>query len=112
MSKNAAQSFPGYRHSAAQRQIIDSPANDVSPAHNDNTHLGKAIGSIAKAYDDQIEAARQYRESNKALATAFSELEKSMKSYRRQLERIDVSRLNRKARRLSRIAGAWCNKAN
>ncbi len=88
------------------RRVVDIPTGAASsdgPPVNDNC----AAGSLRGAYDNQLNAAQKHKQITGCLQTEVGNLEKSLEAYLRVLERIDVSRLHRKARRLAMIADGW-----
>ena len=89
-----------------QRKLaLNAPANDLTPAPA--SRLRAAVKSIEDAYTEQSRQIKHYQACNKELGATMDKLQRSLESYLDSLDRIDVSRLNRRARRLARIAGRW-----
>jgi len=83
------------------------PTNDN--AQNDAlAGFSEAMGMMTAAHDDQIQAARKNAEATARLKAGVAKLEWNLDRYLESLRRIGTTRLQRKARRLARIADAWC----
>lgn len=81
-------------------------ANDNSRV-DEAARLRAAVGALAMACNEQAAAVRRFQEDGRQLAETVGRLQATAESYRDSLGRIDVTALNRKARRLALIADSW-----
>ncbi len=81
-----------------------------APVTRINTEAKKAATSVrwvGQSLHHQVREIYRFQSTMGAFEEKFANLDKTCQKYLRELERIDVRRLNRKSLRLARIAGGW-----